>query len=180
MALPQPPFDIVADGVVDTIAAFPWADYLDGGEDEPLPTVRHWRGTYADEEERPAILVRVDADEPNDADVVDQFGVYGELRMNLAISLVIDDNLETAISERDKTGLGRLGGFATLAMRALKQGILDETSPIGRVAENVQEAGRGPDADNSSDEGRLVQSIVVGYRVLDDDPTVLLHRGVNA
>jgi hypothetical protein len=180
MTLPQMPFDIVADAVVDTVSAIEWSAYLDGSDDEPLPSVRHWRGNYADQDERPAILVRIDGDEPNEADVGESFGVCGELRMNLAISLIVDADLATAVSDQDRTGLGALGALALLSVRALKAAISDPDVGLGAVADNVQDAGRGPDGENSSDEGRLVQSLIVAYRVRDDDPTVLLRRGVNA
>lgn len=180
MPLPRPPFDIVADELVNTLQAFPWADYLDGSDDEPLPKIRHWRGVNADESEYPALLVRVDSDDPFEGDVGDGYGVPGELRMNLSVSLIIDDYLPTSISEEDKTGLGNLGAFAAIAMRAWKAAVANYTPGLGDVADNIEEAGRGPDPDNSSDEGRLVQSAIIAYRVLEEDPTVLLRRGANA
>lgn len=188
LPLPVAPFVEVLETVTSTLAVFDWGQYLDdvlgldGEGNQIVLTVRDERGVAASDEERPALLVRITSDEPEESDVGVGFGVYGELRMLLGIELVFDADLPTALSEADVTGLSFLASLAVIAVKVLKDAVGpdDLDSPLGDISAAVIERGRAPGENNTSDEGRLVQSLDVLYRVRDDDPTVLLRKGVNA
>ena len=180
----KPPFEEIHDLAIATVVAFDWASYIepDEGETEAvLPTVRPFRGVNPDPDEIPGIIGHIDGDDPFAGDVGgDGYGVADELRMDLAMSFKIYARLDTVLSGNDGSGYAQLGGYAVLVMKALKDAALDAGTPLGDAVLGVQEAGREPEPESTTDQGCLVQHVILTYRVDANDPTKLLRQGVDA
>ena len=172
------PTETVLGAVKDTIDAIDWLTILAAPLDAPN-TIRHARYRYSTAEERTAIAIRWDGDEPEDSMQSDSYLSSGEMLVKMSLSIEIDADLDPEPTDgsagADETGLKKLTRYANAVLKALRA----EGSIISNFSDFVQYGGLGPDEDNISDEGRLVLSLFVLYRVRSDDPTVLLATGVN-
>lgn len=140
----------------------------------PNITVRHTRNRWSNPEEKPAISIRMVADEVQSEAYVTQ----NERLCYLSIDLQIDANLEPEDSNLDPTGLERLGQIAAAALTVLKDETAqdDEGRLLRELCDDVVDEGVQADDDNEADEARFIHRIVVLYRTLIDDPNHLLSH----
>ncbi len=136
------------------------------------PTIRHHRFRHLTEEERPGICLRWDGDKPHEDDVENGYLSLGEMRVVCNVSIEIDADIDDEAD--DPTGFKDITRYVEKVLSALR----DPLNPHS-VWDHVQYVGLGPDEDSMSDEGRLVLSLDVIYRVRSDDPSVLLSPGEN-
>jgi hypothetical protein len=174
------PSDIITRAAVEQLQQAGWDAWLEDSEGgEVVIAVRHFHGAYADVSERPALLVRLDGDEIQEGDFSGGYGVYGEVRRQCQLSMIID--VDVPEESEDPSGFGLITAMATAAICVLKSAIgPDGAGPLREWAEDVIDGGLQPDEDSSSDEGRMAQVAMVVYRVAEEDRFRILPNGVNA
>ena len=153
------------------------ANDLEGRAGLPGITVRHTRNRWANSEEKPAISIRMVADEVNTEAYVTQ----SERLCYLSIDLQIDTELQTEDSEIDPTGLERLGMIANAALAILKDPELTTADGLFMrgVCDDVVDEGVQADDDSEADEARFIHRVVVLYRTPINDPSILLAAEEN-
>lgn len=161
------PFDRLLDAIVATGDTVDWLTQT--GQDSV--TARHGRNRYADEEEKPCVSVVFVGDEPAGDDL--DHNAWETVR-ELQIDLVVDAALDPEDGNLDPTGYRRLSRIAAAFIKAMRT----PGSPIDLLSDWVRQAGIAPDDRSTSDQGRLVSSVIVVYRVRTDDENVLLAQGV--
>lgn len=104
-----------------------------------------------------------------------------EVVRNMTVDMQIDAPLATEDSEADPTGLELLLRMKAAACAAVRAGSQDSTGlVVGTVCDWISEGAINPDDRSTSDEGRLVQELVIEYRTSSIDGNVLFASGENA
>lgn len=131
---------------------------------------RHLRNRSTAAEERPCVAVRFDGDERAD----DDRNHNGQEAVRwLHFALVADLDLDTEDAGTDDTGQKKLG----LLLAASVKGLRRAGSAIGALSDWIIPGAFDPDENSQPDEGRLVLSLTVVYRVRTDDENALLAQG---
>lgn len=171
------PTDLILRAVKAVLDAFDWQA---AGLEEQLH-IRHARRRFSTPDEFPCLTIRWEQDEPRQADQEQSYLTADEMAVEMRITLEVEtetlqeDNAPP--QDEDDTGLGYASAIAALAMRALRD---PEGALLQLWADSVSDRGRAEDPESKPDEARYEQSVIVLYRVLERDPSVLLARGVNA
>lgn len=158
-------------------------DYLDKAG-VPGVRVRHRRNRHSKPGELPCVAVRYVDDDGPDEDQLDL--TSWERVRTLTVDLVydlklapekadIDADPETPGVEVDPTGNLQLARMDAATLEALKT----PGSPIRVLSDYISTKSLSPDEDSTTDQGRLVRTIIVLYRVSADDENVLLAEGMN-
>lgn len=133
---------------------------------------RHFRNRNTTSEERPGVALRFDHDLPQQEGEVPNHNTWEKVR-ELALSIVVDVDLDSEESEEDPTGFDKPSRIAAVAMKALR----DPTKPFAQKVDWSRQDSIDPDEDSTPDKGRLVYAVIVLYRVRSDDENVLLAQG---
>lgn len=166
----KPPHIRLLEAIYATLKAFDF----EAATGIPGVTIRHFRNRNPKKGEKPCISIRWMGNE--DARVDGQYRNEWERVKNCNVDLQVDMALppeSAAPADQDETGWALPSILAAAAFGALRA----EGSPMAAVSDWVQESDTDPDEDSTADEGRLVQAIVVVYRVYSEDPNRLLAAG---
>jgi len=137
-------------------------------------TVRHARNRKPVRAERPALSIIWTGDDPRPGD--EQFRNAWEAVRELNFDLQTDVDLPSDTQELDDTGWLYLTSMLAAAMEAL----CAPDSPLRALCDDIIPGSLEPDEKSDADNGRLVRSATVLYRVRTDDQNVLLAAGVDA
>lgn len=140
----------------------------------PGVTIRHARNRNAVRAERPALSIIWTGDDPRPGDEL--FRNAWETVREFSFDLQTDVDLPSDTEGLDDTGWLYLTSMLAAAMEAL----CDPESPLRKLCDDVVPGSLDPDEKSDADNGRLVRSATVLYRVRTDDQNVLLAAGVDA
>lgn len=179
-AIPDAPHIRILEAVKATLVAVDFLDLAGMHGDKPL-TIRHFNKRHARSDEKPCLSIRWVGRGDNETDADYKSGE--ERPMQCQADLIIDldpvdeDNTDTP----DATGWGELSRVAAVALQALRDP--DECarpvpgSPLDGMCDYVSDVDLEPDEDSKPDNGRLVQTINVVYRIRTTNSNVLLAPG---
>ena len=139
----------------------------------PIKTVRHFRSRHVLKVDRNAISYRYQGDE--DYEREGQYRNAHERVKVIHIGVIIDLNLEDEEGGEDPTGWGQHFRVYYAQLAALR----DPDGPLLQLCDWIVDGDGEPDEDSKPDEGRLVKTISVVYRVRSEAPHVLLAQGEN-
>ena len=134
-----------------------------------IATVRHRRNRGPNRQERNSIILGFVGD---DFQEDDRNRSMAETVRLLTFTLQADIELPTEISNEDPTGLGQ----ASAALRVARAALTAEDGELLEMCDDITNGSYDPSDDAQPDEGRLVRTGVVVYRVRTDDPNELLAR----
>jgi hypothetical protein len=167
--LPDPPIDRLLVGMQQTLEAIDYADLC--GIAEPV-TIRHSRKRGAVRSEKPCItlIFVTDVSPPAETGITEW-----EVTRTMTVDLQADMDVPTDGSGQDPTGLKMLARLLAAATQALRA----EGSPMRLLCDWIVEGDVDPEDRAPAEDGRLVRSVDVLYRVLSTDGNVLLAAGEN-
>jgi hypothetical protein len=143
--------------------------------------VRHHRHRDSDEGEWPCVAVRYVSDDTTGVTTgTDDPGPsMSETVMELSVDLVCDTALPAEVDageaapDLDPTGLATLCNPIEVCLKSLfTEGL--EPDSLGGTTWDIRYEGSGNDEASTPDTGRMVERLVLVYRVRADDPTYLL------
>jgi hypothetical protein len=162
----------LVDHLAAGVAALPEADRF---------KLRHHRHRDTAEEEMPCVAVRfVSDDVPGNVSGSDAYPSMSEAIMELGVDLVADVQLPAEAAPGQSVDAGDdptgLLGPSMLIERLLRMlfAVGEPPTTLGGLAWDIRYEGTGDDPDSSPDSARIVERLVLVYRVRREAPTELL------